>query len=100
MEQILEQIIAGEETAPANGIRSPQSARNLATLIQAMRALKEMRGHASPDRGPIENDDDDMPRDIDEFRHALARRIEALFASRADSGDADENSERANVDAG
>jgi len=98
MEQILEQLIAAEETAPANGIRSPQSARNLTTLIQAMRALKGMRGHASTDTGPIENDDDDMPRDIDEFRRDLARRIDAFVASRTDAADADRDSPSAPLD--
>jgi hypothetical protein len=87
MEQILEQLIAAEEAAPATGTRSPQSARNLATLIQAMRALKGMRGNTSTDTGPIEDDDDDLPTDIDEFRDALARRIEAFMESRPDEGD-------------
>ena len=85
MEQILVQLIAAQEAAPANGIHSPQGARNLEALIQAMRALKGLRGGAAIDTGPI--DDDDMPADIDEFRRDLARRIDAFVASRADAGD-------------
>jgi hypothetical protein len=92
LEQILAQLIAAAEAAPANGIHSPQGARTLATLIQAMRALKAMRGHSFTEPGPIENDDDDMPEDIDEFRLDLARRIDAFVASRTDAGDAVANS--------
>jgi hypothetical protein len=98
LEQILAQLIAAQQLAPANGIQSPQGARNLTMLIQAMRALKGMRGHAPTDTGPIENDDDDMPRDLDEFRHALARRIRAFVESRTRARDADEDSGSANVD--
>ncbi len=88
LEQILAQLIAAQQLAPANGIHSPQGARNLTMLIQAMRALKGMRGPAPTDTGPTENDDDDdMPRDIDEFRRDLARRIDAFVASR--TGDED-----------
>jgi hypothetical protein len=99
LEQILAQLIAAQHLAPANGIHSAQGARTLATLIQAMRALKGMRP-APTDTGSIDNDDDDMPRDIDEFRHALARRIEALFESEEDAEDADAHSECADLDAG
>jgi len=92
LEQILAQLIAAQELAPGNGIHSPQSARTLTLLIQAMRALKGMRGDASTDTARIENDDDDMPHDLDEFRHALARRIEALFADEIDAAHAGEDS--------
>jgi hypothetical protein len=100
MEQILEQLIASEEIAPANGIRSPHSARTLATLIQAMRALKGLRGPALTDTGSMDNDDDnDMPRDIDEFRRDLARRIDAFVASRTDAADAGGDAGPAPLDA-
>jgi hypothetical protein len=99
LEQILAQLIAAQQLAPANGIQSPQGARTLTLLIQAMRTLQGMRGHAPTDTGPIETDDDDMPRDLDEFRHALARRIEAFVANETDAEDAGEDSGRADVDA-
>lgn len=99
LEQILAQLIAAQELAPANGIHSPQGARTLTLLIQAMRALKGMRGPAPAEPGHIDDDDDEIPRDLDEFRHALARRIEALFASETDLAHAGENSGRANMGA-
>ncbi|MDO8878357.1 MAG: hypothetical protein Q8M24_04505 [Pseudolabrys sp.] len=98
LEQILAQLIAAQQLAPANGIQSPQGARNLTLLIQSLRALQGMRGAASTDTGPID-DDDDMPRDIDEFRLDLARRIDAFVASRTDAGDGVENSPPAPLEA-
>lgn len=62
---------------------SERIARTLSTLTQTLfkvRALREP-GSVSAD-APY----DDMPADIDGFRDALARRIDAFVASRADDG--------------
>jgi hypothetical protein len=99
LEQILAQLIAAQQLAPANGIHSPQGARTLTLLINSLRTLKGMRGPAPTDTGSIDNDYDDMPRDLDEFRHALARRIDAFVASETNADDADENSRCADLDA-
>jgi hypothetical protein len=99
LEQILAQLIAAQQLAPANGIHSPQGARTLTLLINSLRTLKGMRGPAPTDTGSIDNDYDDMPRDLDEFRHALARRIDAFVASETNTDDADENSRSADLDA-
>ena len=95
LEHILAQLITAEAAAIGNGMRSAQSARTLATLTAAMRALNRTDGAASPHAGPTDHDDD-MPQDLDEFRLALARRIESAFANetdialaRDDSGPAD-----------
>lgn len=77
---------------------SDRNARTLATLTQTLRTLQQMRTGKSLEP-EMTDDDDDMPRDIDEFRHALARRIEAFVASETDAEDADENSGTAVVDA-
>ncbi len=99
LQQILAQLIAAQQLAPANGIHSPQAARTLTMLVQAMRMLQGMRGGQSISQ-ESHKDDDDMPRDIDEFRHALARRIEALFESETDAENADANSGCTDVDGG
>ncbi len=99
LEQILAQLIAAQQLAPSNGIHSPQGARTLTLLINSLRTLKGMRGPAPTDTGSIDNDYDDMPRDLDEFRHALARRIDAFVASETNADDADENSRCADLDA-
>jgi hypothetical protein len=100
LEQILAQLIAAQHLAPANGAHSPQGARTLTLLINSLRALQGMRGPALTDTGSTDNGYDDMPADLDEFRLALARRIEALFESEEDAEDANAHSGCANVDAG
>jgi hypothetical protein len=72
---------------PADQIEAEHGARTLANVSRALReikALTELESETPPD----EADDDPVPRDIDEFREALACRIEAFVASRraADDG--------------
>jgi hypothetical protein len=58
-----------------------RDARTLAVLVKTLReltALDEIKN--APQADP---DDDDGPRDIDEFRRELARRMDALVASRS-----------------
>jgi transposase-like protein len=87
IERLVELELAAEETARAQLGRSPRNpadaarcARTLATLTQTVQTLQRLRGGAAPDRGPTDHADFDMPADIDEFRHALARRIELFVA--------------------
>ena len=61
-----------------------RTARTLASLARALKELKQLDASGPEPRGsPPEHDD--MPRDIDEFRRELARRMDALVASRADA---------------
>jgi transposase-like protein len=87
IERLVELELAAEETARAQLGRSPRNpadaarcARTLATLTQTLQTLQRLRGGAAPDRGLTDHADFDMPADIDEFRHALARRIELFVA--------------------
>lgn len=87
IERLVEKEVAIEERAraalgplPRAPADAQRAARTLATLTQTLHALARLRGGLSPEAEP--NDDDDMPRDIDEFRRALARRIEAFVESR------------------
>lgn len=73
-----------------------RSARTLATLTQTLHALARLRAGSLPDQET--HYDDDMPRDIDEFRRDLARRIDAFVASRTDAADVEENFGAAPVD--
>ncbi len=61
----------------ADSAEAERSARTLASLA---RALKEVMRLAAPEQASDPDDDDPMPRDLDEFRRELARRIEALAA--------------------
>jgi transposase-like protein len=56
--------------------------RTARTLESLTRTLKEVDRLRSATAAPAADDDDDLPRDIDEFRRALARRIHAFVASR------------------
>lgn len=64
----------------ADPAEAERSARTLASLA---RALKEVMRLAAPDETADADDDDPVPRDLDEFRRELARRIEALAAGGA-----------------
>jgi hypothetical protein len=89
IERLVEQELAAEEAARAQfGLlpRAPgdaeRCARTLAILTKTLHALARLRGGAT-EHG-LRHDDDDIPADIDEFRHDLARRIDAFVASRTD----------------
>jgi len=58
------------------------TARTLAGLSQTWQTLQRIRC-TMPQSRPNE-DDDDIPKDIDAFREALARKIEAFMESRPD----------------
>jgi hypothetical protein len=61
-----------------------RDARTLAVLVKTMRelsALDDMKDGVAP---PADPEHDDGPRDIDEFRRELARRMDAIVAARAD----------------
>ena len=59
-----------------------RTARTLASLARALKELKQLDARRTEPSGL---QCDDMPRDIDEFRRELARRMDALVASRADA---------------
>ena len=94
--RLVEQELAAEEaTRTELGLlaRTPTEAERCARIVASMtRSLRELvRLHAglAPEQG--RNNDHDIPADIDEFRRALARRIEACLESR----EADRGAERA-----
>jgi hypothetical protein len=60
-----------------------KDARTLAVLVKTLRELSALDDAES--RGETE-DDDDMPRDLDEFRRELARRMDAFVTERARAG--------------
>jgi hypothetical protein len=59
----------------------------IANLTTTLRTLQPLLCPV-PQAGADDDAYDDMPADIDEFRHELARRIRAFVASRTDRGDA------------
>jgi hypothetical protein len=77
-----------------------RTARTLAILAQTLHALRRLRpgAEAAPLQPPDDTNDDDPPRDIDEFRRELARRIDAFVASRPDGDPAGRGGEPRLVD--
>jgi hypothetical protein len=84
-EEIKRSLYAGKRRAKTTDDRC---ARTLATLTQTLHTLQRLRAGENPEHESGNDDFDDRPRDINEFRRDLARRIEAFVASRTDGGDA------------
>jgi hypothetical protein len=80
----VERVLA--KVGPSNQGEAERSARTLASIS---RALREIAAFAKPDEvtPPDETDDDPVPRDIDEFRRELARRIRGFIEARRNGAD-------------
>jgi AcrR family transcriptional regulator len=76
------QLTAVESVLAAMGTPQPEAAeahaRTLASLARTMREM--MRLHVAPPDEPA--DDDDVPRNIDDLRRELCRKVDALIAGR------------------
>jgi hypothetical protein len=100
----IEAMRAAMGTLPQKPPGAARTVRTLSMLTQTLQHLQRLRASealaARPPAGKEHdrNDDDDSPRDIDEFRRDLARRIDAFVASRTDAGGAGGNSTSAAVD--
>ena len=84
----VEQHLARENAAPTE---REHDARMLAVIIKTMRDLMafDAQNAAAPDKTkPVQAADEFIPRDVDELRRELARRVEELRRRRADSGPA------------
>jgi hypothetical protein len=64
---------------------SAEAERSARTLASLARALKEVMRLTAPEEARDADDDDPMPRDLDDFRRELARRLEALAAGGEDA---------------
>ena len=90
LERAAENELSGVELMRALGGPHPpttadaeRTARTLASLTDTLYRVKRLRDPESKATGSY--DFDDMPQDIDEFRHALAERIEAFVRSHPDA---------------
>ena len=79
----IERRLQGDTQSPDEGERD---ARTLAVLARTLRDLDALE-EARPGGGlEAEQHDDPVPTDIDEFRHELARRLNALVDQRTAAG--------------
>jgi flagellar motor switch protein FliG len=87
---VLERVVG--VLGPSNEAAAERTAQTLAGISRTLREIAALNR-------PDEADDDSVPRDIDEFRNELARRIHALIDARCggESGAGDEADAGANV---
>jgi hypothetical protein len=84
----VEALRAQLKRRPHKALDGERTARTLSNLTETIKKLERMQcGNLQSGQ----DNNDDLPRDIDEFRNALARRIEAFVESRSDDGDAGDN---------
>lgn len=81
----IDAVLAKLGAGPQDAGDAERTARTLASLARALKELKALDG-GRDERSEGESERDDMPRDIDEFRRELARRMDALVACGADGG--------------
>lgn len=90
------QVRAIESRTLGGGQEPTERERDMRVLAVVARTLRELRAFDRNEDATGEaaraaaTDDDPPPRDIDEFRRELARRIDALVASRTGGGGAGE----------
>jgi transposase-like protein len=76
----VENLRAGPGSPTERSVDHERVARTLATLTETLFKVRRLRQSG----GSQATDDDDLPADADEFRLALAHRIEAFVRSRTD----------------
>jgi hypothetical protein len=80
----IEERLARHQQQPDDRERD---ARTLAVLVKTMRELVALDDIRDGGASPAESEHDDGgPRDLDEFRRELARRMEAVIAARTEAG--------------
>lgn len=71
----IEIIVGGVRLKPSQRTEAERRARTLASLARTLREVMTLRAGEEKNR-----QDDELPRDIDELRHQLARRLDQLVA--------------------
>src|SRR5262249_2654100 len=86
LQSAVERVLPAIETIVATlaaGASHPRELERAARALAALtRTLRELNSLLSQRQTPAARAFDDMPEDIDAFRHALARRIRLFVASR------------------
>lgn len=78
------ELIIGSRMIPAQRIEAESRARVLASLARTLKEVMRLREQERAGDDIIKAADDDaVPRDLDEFRRELSRRLEGMVAGRA-----------------
>lgn len=78
----IETIVSGRN-AVARRSEAESRARVLASLARTLKEVKRLRDEAAQGEAAKDADDDAVPRDLDEFRRVLSRRLDEMVAGRA-----------------
>ena len=73
----IETIVGGKRVTPARRTEAERRARTLASLARTLAEMSRLRAMHSE---PKVSDDDAVPRNLDEFRATLQRRLEKMVA--------------------
>jgi hypothetical protein len=83
---VVERMRASLGAEPLRPMDAERTSRTLSVLTETLAKLRRLRLAANPAGSPDHDDDfDSLPAGIDDFRDALARRIELFVASRSDA---------------
>jgi hypothetical protein len=77
---LIEVIVGGSHLKPQQRTEAERRARTLASLARTLGEVTRLRAGQEKVKPA---DDDAVPRDLDEFRHALSRRLEQLVVPAA-----------------
>jgi len=78
----IETIVGGRDAGARRG-EAESRARVLASLARTLKEVKRLRDEAAQGEAAKDADDDAVPRDLDEFRRVLSRRLDEMVAGRA-----------------
>jgi len=78
----IETIVSGRDAGARRG-EAESRARVLASLARTLKEVKRLRDEAAQGEAAKDADDDAVPRDLDEFRRVLSRRLDEMVAGRA-----------------
>jgi hypothetical protein len=79
------QVRGIEDRVMRNGQPADERERDARSLAVLVKTLRELALFDERNKAPQVKDDDEGPRDIDEFRRELARKIDAIIAARSES---------------
>lgn len=80
---LIEVIVGGHRVKQQRRTEAERRARTLASLARTLSEVTRLRAGEDKAKDRVKSDDDAVPRDLDEFRRTLSRRLEQLVQGTA-----------------